>query len=238
MSIRLPKQAQSLRPLFDVHLEALPCRLNFQIGINPTVEDARSHQAEDGQHLGSKTELASSKSTISRSEIPLVGRCTMTCRNKRVACLLLYGNEKYFSSGWALDVLESTGGDERQSFFDIALKLMVTVYDYPKPTVCAVTGMCPGYALDVANFADITIASKNAAFGNSQVKYGLNPTTHPMFKKMGVQRAKSLIFTEDPMGAEEVSSDTQPRKYMPVIGISEREWCVCVCMCVADLPTL
>ncbi|KAK6383698.1 hypothetical protein LTS17_002990 [Exophiala oligosperma] len=127
----------------------------------------------------------------------------MTCRNKRVACLLLYGNEKYFSSGWAFDVLESTGGDERQSFSDIGLKLMVTVYDYPKPTVCAVTGMCPGYALDVANFADITIASKNAAFGNSQVKYGLNPTTHPMFKKMGVQRAKSLIFTEDPMGAEE-----------------------------------
>lgn len=125
--------------------------------------------------------------------------------DKRVACVLLYGNESYFSSGWAIDILESTGGDERQAFSDIALKLMVTVYDYPKPTVCAVAGMCPGYALDVANFADITIASKNAAFGNSQVKYGLNPMTHPMFRKMSIQRAKRLIFTGDPMGAEEVS---------------------------------
>lgn len=125
--------------------------------------------------------------------------------DKRVACILLYGNEQYFSSGWEIDLLEKTSGDERQSFSDIALKLMIMIYDYPKPTVCAVAGMCPGYAMDVANFADITIASKNAAFGASQVKYGLNPMTHPMFRKMSIQRAKRLIFTGDPMGAEEVS---------------------------------
>ncbi|KAH0835281.1 hypothetical protein AYO21_01508 [Fonsecaea monophora] len=123
--------------------------------------------------------------------------------DKQVACVLFYGNEKYFSSGWAIDILATTSGAERQAFSDIALKLMITVYDYPKPTVCAVAGMCPGYALDIANFCDITIASKNAAFGNSQVKYGLNPMTHPMFRKMNIQRAKRLIFTGDPMGPEE-----------------------------------
>ncbi|KAK4616131.1 hypothetical protein CLAFUW4_10452 [Fulvia fulva] len=82
---------------------------------------------------------------------------------------------------------------------------MVGIYDYPKAFVCAVAGMCSGYALDVANFADITICFKNAAFGAAQVKYGLNPMTHPVFRKMSIQRARRLIFTGDPMGPEEVT---------------------------------
>ncbi|CAK1363550.1 unnamed protein product [Cercospora beticola] len=123
--------------------------------------------------------------------------------HKDVACILLCGNEDYFSSGWEITLLEKSNASEKQAFSDIALKLMIGVYDYPKPVVCAVAGMCPGYAMDVANFADITICSKNAAFGASQVKYGLNPMTHPMFRKMSVQRARRLIFTGDPMGAEE-----------------------------------
>lgn len=123
--------------------------------------------------------------------------------DKSVACVLLYGNEKFFSSGWAIDILESTGGDERQAFSDIALRLMITIYDYPKPTIAAVAGLCPGYGMDVANMTDITIASENAAFAASQVKYGLNPMTHPMFRKMSFQRAKRLLFTGDPMGAQE-----------------------------------
>ncbi|KAJ3543462.1 hypothetical protein NM208_g1110 [Fusarium decemcellulare] len=123
--------------------------------------------------------------------------------NNDVACVLLYGNEKYFSSGWAIDILESTGGESRQAFSDLALRLMITIYDYNKPTIAAVAGLCPGYGMDVANMTDITIASRNAAFAASQVKYGLNPMTHPMFRKMSYQRAKRLLFTGDPMGADE-----------------------------------
>lgn len=123
--------------------------------------------------------------------------------DKSVACVLFYGNEKYFGSGWALDVLESTGGESRQAFSDIALRLMITIYDYNKPTIAAVAGMCPGCGMDAANMTDITIASRNAAFAASQVKYGLNPMTHPLFRKMNFQRAKRLLFTGDPMGAEE-----------------------------------
>lgn len=124
--------------------------------------------------------------------------------DKNVACILLWGNETYFSSGWEITLLEQGSSRDNQTFSDIALKLMVGTYDYPKAFVCAVAGMCSGYALDVANFADITICFKNAAFGAAQVKYGLNPMTHPMFRKMSIQRARRLIFTGDPMGPEEV----------------------------------
>ncbi|MFM9377847.1 enoyl-CoA hydratase/isomerase family protein [Gordonia sp. VNK21] len=120
-----------------------------------------------------------------------------------VAAVLIIGNEDYFCSGWALDVLQGTQGGDRTEFTDLALALMVAIYDYRKPTVAAVAGVAPGYGMDVANMCDITIASANAAFGSTQVKYAMNGFYHAMLAKMNTQRARRMLFTGDPITAEE-----------------------------------
>ncbi|NKQ51942.1 enoyl-CoA hydratase/isomerase family protein [Amycolatopsis sp. K13G38] len=121
----------------------------------------------------------------------------------RVAAVLLVGNEDYFCAGWALDVLEEVTGDDLIRFNDLACKLMTTVYDYRKPTVAAVAGVAPGYGMDLANMCDITIASENAAFGSTQVKYAMNGFYHGMLRKVGAQRARRMLFTGDPIDARE-----------------------------------
>lgn len=120
-----------------------------------------------------------------------------------VAAVLIIGNEEYFCAGWALDVLQGTKDEDRTEFTDLALRLMVAIYDYRKPTVAAVAGVAPGYGMDVANMCDITIASKNAAFGSTQVKYAMNGFYHGMLSKMNTQRARRMLFTGDPISAEE-----------------------------------
>lgn len=120
-----------------------------------------------------------------------------------VAAVLLVGNEDYFCSGWALDVLETVSGDELIRFNDLACKLMTTVYDYRKPTVAAVAGVAPGYGMDLANMCDITVASENAVFGSTQVKYAMNGFYHGMLAKVGAQRARRMLFTGDPIDARE-----------------------------------
>jgi len=122
-----------------------------------------------------------------------------------VAAVLIIGTEDYFCSGWALDVLEDTADSERTRFTDLALQLMVAIYDFRKPTVAAVAGVAPGYGMDVANMSDITIAAKNAAFGSTQVKYGMNGFYYGMLKKTNTQRARRMLFTGDPINAEEAS---------------------------------
>ncbi len=87
-----------------------------------------------------------------------------------VAAVLLIGNEQYFCSGWALDVLQGTADEDRTRFTDLALRLMVALYDYRKPTIAAVAGVAPGYGMDLSTMCDITIAAENAAFGSTQVK--------------------------------------------------------------------
>ncbi|KAA0120519.1 enoyl-CoA hydratase/isomerase family protein [Mycolicibacterium sp. P9-22] len=120
-----------------------------------------------------------------------------------VAAVLIIGNEEYFCAGWALDVLQGTQGEERNTFTDLALRFMTDLYDYRKPTVAAVAGVAPGYGMDVANMCDITIASENAAFGSTQVKYAMNGFYHGMLRKMNSQRSRRMFFTGDPIGAEE-----------------------------------
>ncbi|MEU7812229.1 enoyl-CoA hydratase/isomerase family protein [Pseudonocardia sp. NPDC049154] len=120
-----------------------------------------------------------------------------------VACVLFIGTEEYFCAGWALDVLQDTSGDARTRFTDLALKLMLAIYDYRKPTVAAVAGVAPGYGMDVANMCDITIASENAAFGSTQVKYAMNGFYHGILRKTNTQRARRMFFTGDPIDAQE-----------------------------------
>lgn len=120
-----------------------------------------------------------------------------------VACVLFIGNEDYFCAGWALDVLQGTGNRERTEFVELATKLMVAIYDYRKPTVAAVAGVAPGYGMDVANMCDVTIASENAAFGSTQVKYAMNGFYHALARKVGAQNARRMYFTGDPIDAQE-----------------------------------
>lgn len=122
-----------------------------------------------------------------------------------VASVLFVGNEEYFCAGWALDVLKGTdaGGGERTKFVDLACKLMLAIYDYRKPTVAAVAGVAPGYGMDLANMCDITVASENARFGSTQVKYAMNGFYHGMLRKIGAQRARRMLFTGDSISAQE-----------------------------------
>lgn len=120
-----------------------------------------------------------------------------------VACVLLIGNEEYFCAGWRLDVLDGISGDDRRRFTDLALNLMKALYDYRKPMVAAVSGVAPGYGMDVSNMCDITIASENASFGSTQVKYAMNGFYHGMMSRMGTQRARRMLFTGDRIDAHE-----------------------------------
>jgi len=120
-----------------------------------------------------------------------------------VSCVLIIGNEQFFCAGWRLDVLDGIENDARRRFTDLALKLMRTIYDYPKPTVAAVAGVAPGYGMDVANMCDVTVASENAAFGSTQVKYAMNGFYHALMSRVGPQRARRMYFTGDPIDAQE-----------------------------------
>jgi enoyl-CoA hydratase/carnithine racemase len=120
-----------------------------------------------------------------------------------VSCVLLIGNEEIFCAGWDLSVLNGIKGDEQRRFTELATKLMTALYDYRKPTVAAVAGPAPGYGMDLANMCDVTVASENALFGSTQVKYAMNGFYGGLARKVGPMRARRMFFTGDMVDARE-----------------------------------
>lgn len=120
-----------------------------------------------------------------------------------VSCVLFIGNEEYFCAGWRVDILNTASDDDRRRFNDLALALMKAIYDFGKPSVAAVAGVAPGYGMDVANMCDITVASENALFGSTQVKYAMNGFYHGIMARVGKQHARRLYYTGDPIDAHE-----------------------------------
>lgn len=121
----------------------------------------------------------------------------------QVSCVLIIGNEEFFCAGWRVDVLNTADDDGRRRFNDLALALMKAIYDFAKPSVAAVAGVAPGYGMDVANMCDITIASENALFGSTQVKYAMNGFYHGIMSRVGKQHARRMYYTGDPIDAQE-----------------------------------
>lgn len=139
-----------------------------------------------------------------------------------IACVVLIGNEDYFCAGWRIDILNEISGDDRRRFTDIALKLMQTIYDFPKPIVAGVAGVAPGYGMDLANMCDVTIASENAYFGSTQVKYAMNGFYHGIMRRTGAQRARRMLFTGDPVNAQEALRTGLVDEVVPVGQLREQ----------------
>ena len=152
----------------------------------------------------------------------IIAALDLWAADESVACVLMIGNEEYFCAGWRLDVLNEGDADTRRRFNDLALALMKAIYDFPKPIVAAVAGVAPGYGMDLANMCDIAIASENAAFGSTQVKYAMNGFYHALMRRVGQQRARRMYFTGDPITAEEALRVGLVDEVVPVGQLRER----------------
>ena len=75
-----------------------------------------------------------------------------------------------------------------------------------KPSIAMVNGPAAGAGFDIALACDMRIGSENARFAVSFTKVGLVPATGTYWmlpRIVGISQACRLIFTGDPVGAEE-----------------------------------
>jgi enoyl-CoA hydratase len=69
----------------------------------------------------------------------------------------------------------------------------------PKPVVAQVHGVCVGGGSDLALCSDLIVCAEDARVGYPPARVWGSPTTAMWFHRLGLERAKRLLLTGDPM---------------------------------------
>jgi len=77
------------------------------------------------------------------------------------------------------------------------------IYDCAVPVISAVHGYCLGGGIGIAGSSDLVLASEDATFGLPEIDRGaMGGATHAM-RMFGVQRARHMLLTGEPLSAQE-----------------------------------
>ena len=141
-------------------------------------------------------------------------------KDDEVSVVIIKGNEKFFVAG--ADIKEIIGIDTPMEAHDFAAKLQYLfsrIEDLEKPVIAAVSGLALGGGCELALSCDMRIAADNASFGLPEIKIGIIPGaggTQRLPRLVGVGRAKELLYTGDPIGADEAYRIGLVNKVVPL----------------------
>ncbi|TCK27583.1 enoyl-CoA hydratase/isomerase family protein [Pseudonocardia endophytica] len=124
-------------------------------------------------------------------------------RDDSVAVVVITGGEDFFSAGMDLqEYLDHDAGDyyRRMGMYHRAYR---TLADYPKPTIAAVAGPAFAGGCDLLTHCDLRVVARNVMIGMPQPKYGIHSHFSPLWRLVGLSRAKLMFFTGDHIDADE-----------------------------------
>jgi enoyl-CoA hydratase len=119
--------------------------------------------------------------------------------------VLTGGGEKAFVAGADIAAMANMTPAEALAFAGRGHALGDRLTALPIPTVAAVNGFALGGGCELALACDFIYASRKARFGQPEVKLGVVPGfggTQRLARRVGVSKAKELIFTGDMIDAQ------------------------------------
>jgi len=130
-------------------------------------------------------------------------------QDPEVRSILLTGAGEAFCAGGDLGIIEqwsrSSAVEVYRSMREVG-RVVLRVYDVPKPLITAVNGAAVGGGCSLALCGDVILASDRARFGMVFSRYNLGPDmggSYILPRLVGVLRAKELIYTGKIITAQE-----------------------------------
>jgi enoyl-CoA hydratase len=138
-----------------------------------------------------------------------------------VNVLVLTGAGKAFVAGADIKYMSTISTLEARAFTRYGQGIINGLVDLDIPTIAAVNGFAFGAGAEITMACDIRIASEKAKFGMPEVSLGIIPGyggTQRLPKLVGDSIAKHMVFTGDPINAEEAYRIGLVSKVLPLDG--------------------
>jgi enoyl-CoA hydratase/carnithine racemase len=114
--------------------------------------------------------------------------------------LVVHGAGRGFSSGFDLKeqmTRNPQGAQVWREILDLDFSTTMRFWDCPKPTVAAIHGPCMAGAFEMALACDISVCSRDAVFGEPELKFGAGIVTLLLPWMVGPKAAKDMLLTGD-----------------------------------------
>jgi|SRR5581483_11316748 len=123
--------------------------------------------------------------------------------DEAINVVVLTGAGRSFCAGLDLSLLVSWTMEEKLAYLGTVTHLFRAIWELPQPVIAAVNGACIAGGFDLAAFCDIRLAAEEAIFGQAEINIGLTQIIHPLYKSIGLARAKELAMTGQNISASE-----------------------------------
>ncbi|HXG68544.1 MAG TPA: enoyl-CoA hydratase/isomerase family protein, partial [Blastocatellia bacterium] len=137
----------------------------------------------------------------------LVGQLTGVLReaadDSEVNVIVITGAGRSFCAGLDLELLLNWTGEEKMAYLELVTGMFQQVWAQPQPVIGAINGPAIAGGFDLAAFCDIRLAAPEAVFGQAEINIGLTQMIHPLYKSIGLARAKELAMTGQNISADE-----------------------------------
>ncbi len=120
-----------------------------------------------------------------------------------LSVVILTGAGRSFCAGLDLSLMVKWTAEEKLAYLGTVTPLFMSVWRLPQPVIAAVNGPAIAGGFDLAAFCDIRLAAPEAVFGQAEINIGLTQIIHPLYKTIGLARAKELAMTGQNITAEE-----------------------------------
>ena len=124
-----------------------------------------------------------------------------------IRAVVITGGDEIFCAGADIGEIEGTTSSEAAYKHAREFQILFDqVEALPQPVIAAVSGWALGGGCELALAADFRIASETARFGLPEIKIGAFPGgggTQRLSRLIGVAKAKEMIFTGDPITAQQ-----------------------------------
>ncbi|MEW6208335.1 MAG: enoyl-CoA hydratase/isomerase family protein [Acidobacteriota bacterium] len=123
--------------------------------------------------------------------------------DEEISVLVITGAGRSFCAGLDLELLAVWSVEEKIAYLETVTGLFNRIWNLPQPVIAAVNGAAIAGGFDLAAFCDIRLAAPEAVFGQAEIDLGLTQIIHPLYKSIGLGRAKELALTGQNISAEE-----------------------------------
>ena len=120
-----------------------------------------------------------------------------------VNVVVLTGGERFFSAGFDLNEIRKLEKLHNEAYTALFHRAYRAIMFCDQPVICAIGGAAIAGGFDLTMMCDIRYASTRAKFGQREVPLGMTPIMDPLWRIIGLGRAKEVALTGRIYGADE-----------------------------------